>query len=436
MTRETFDIVLIAILIVLNGFFAGAEIAVISIRRSHLKSLIGQGSRRAKMLGDLLRQPDKFIATIQVGMTVAGTTASVLAGSTVVPLLTPQLEKAGLKHHTAENVAVTAVVIIASFLILVIGELIPKYLAFNFPEKISLSIAPFLRIFSKIAYLPARILTLSARVVLAPFGLVDKKTDQIVSEEEINLILSEGHAKGHFDKAERDLIEGVFEFADTTVRQAMTPRTEIVGIDITATHADIVREISEEGYSRYPVYGESLDHVKGVIHTKDVINLLVHEELIIIHDLIRPISFVPDSKMIQQQLHDFQKHHEHMAIVLDEFGGTAGLITMEDILEEIVGEIRDEHDTELEPFILINNHLCQVQAQYPIENFNKQFDVELDEESSVDTIGGFVISHTGKLPQQGEKITIDNLLFEIVSVDGPRIERMRVKKIEPVVKEP
>lgn len=423
-------IIVVVLLILLNGFFAGTEIAVISTRRSQLKNLISQGSKRAKQVGDLLKEPDKFLATIQVGVTVAGTTASVLAGSWIVPGLASYLAHAGVKAKTAHSVAVTVVVVVVSYLLLVIGELVPKYLAFNSPEKMALASAPILNVFAKIAHLPARLLSLSARAILFPFGLLEKKTDSYMSADEINLIIAEGHSKGHFEKAERDLIEGVFEFADTTVRQAMTPRTDICAIDLSATQDEILRKITEEGYSRYPVYEDSLDNIKGVIHTKDITNLLVHSELIILQDMIRPVSFVPDSKMVHAQLHDFQKSHEHMAIVLDEFGGTAGLITMEDILEEIVGEIRDEHDTEMEPFILINNRLCQVQAQFPIENFNKEFDVELDEEGPVDTIGGHVLNHLGKFPRLGEKIVIDNLQFEIVMMDGPRIERMRVRKLE------
>lgn len=430
MQRTEIEILVIAGLILLNGFFSGAEVAIISIRRSRLKNLISQGGKRAKQVGELLDQPDKFLATIQVGITVAGTTASVLGGNALVPHLTPILVQAGMKQQTAENVAATVMVVALSFLLLVVGELVPKYLAFTSPEPIAFASVPLIRIFAAIAYVPARILSSTARLILAPFGLVDKKIDTMITSEEINLILSEGHQHGHFEKAECDLIEGVFEFADTTVRQAMTPRTEITGIDLSSTPEEIVRRITEEGYSRYPVYEDSLDNIKGVVHSKDVTNLLVHSPLIILQDLIRPVSFVPDSKMIHAQLHDFQRTHQHLAIVLDEFGGTAGLITLEDILEEIVGEIRDEHDTELEPFILINNHLCQVQAQFPIEDFNKQFEVALDEGGHVDTIGGFVLNHLGKLPRQGEKIVIGNLQFEIVSIDGPRVDRMRVRKID------
>src|SRR5690606_8673481 len=172
-----------------------------------------------------------------------------------------------------------------------------------------------------------------------------------------------------------------------------------------------------------------LDNIKGVVHTKDVINVLVHAQLVILQDLIRPVAFVPDSKLISTQLHEFQRTQQHMAIVLDEFGGTAGLITLEDIVEEIVGEIRDEHDTEQEPFILINDRLCQVQASFPLEDFNRLFDVELDEEAA-NTVGGFVFDHLGKVPRQGERVVIDQLQFEILLVKGPRIDRMRVKKLE------
>jgi putative hemolysin len=424
------ELLIILLLILINGFFAGTEIAVISTRRTQLNNLISQGSKRAKQVADLLKEPDRFLATIQVGVTVAGTTASVLAGSWIVPGFVQYLEKTGMKAQTAQSVAVVIVVAAASYLLLVIGELVPKYLAFNSPERMALSSAPVLTVFAKIAHLPARLLSLSARAILLPFGLLENKSDSYMSEDEINLILAEGHKKGHFEQAERDLIEGVFEFADTTVRQAMTPRTDICGVDLTDSQEEVLRKITEEGYSRYPVYADSLDNIKGVVHTKDVTNLLVHSELIILQDIIRPVSFVPDSKMVHTQLHDFQKSHEHMAIVLDEFGGTAGLITMEDILEEIVGEIRDEHDTEMEPFILINSRLCQVQAQFPIENFNKEFEVELDEEGSVDTIGGYVLNHLGAFPRLGERIAIDNLQFEIVTMDGPRIERMRVRKLE------
>ncbi|MGB5107415.1 MAG: hemolysin family protein [Candidatus Zixiibacteriota bacterium] len=428
MNQITLVLLGIGLLILLNGFFAGSEISILSVRKSQLRNLISQGNKTAKRIAKLLEQPEEFIATIQVGITVAGTLASVLGGSAMVPLLQPMFVKLGVTAPTAENLAVTTVVTVLSVFFLVVGELIPKYLAVSFPEKLARTVTPAVWVFSKIAYVPAKVLSSMARVVLRPFGLVDRTVESAHTDEEINLILSEGHEKGHFDKAERDLIEGVFEFADTTVRQAMTPRTRIVGLDLSSNHDQILRRIAEEGYSRYPVYVDSLDNIKGLIHTKDVINVLLHSQLVIIHDLIRSITFVPDSKMISAQLRDFQRDQQHIAIVLDEFGGTAGLITLEDILEEIVGEIRDEHDTELEPFTRVNERVCQVQGQFPLEDFNKLFETELNEETA-DTVGGFVVDHIGRVPKQGEKINVNGLQFEITTVKGPRIERMRVRKM-------
>ncbi len=429
MSDATLELLAIGVLILLNGFFAGSEISILAVRKSQIRNLISQGNRTAKKISDLLEQPENFIATIQVGVTVAGTLASVLGGSSIVPMLQPIFLRLGASTETSENLAVTAVVVILSALFLLIGELIPKYLAVSFPEKLALTVAPTVSVFAKIAYLPSKLLSVTARLILKPFGLVDRSVESAHTEDEINLILSEGHDRGHFDQAERDLIRGVFEFADTTVRQAMTPRTRIVGIDLSHQHDQILRLISEEGYSRYPVYEDSLDNIKGVVHTKDVINVLVHSQLVIMQDLIRPVAFVPDSKLISAQMQDFQRTQQHMAIVLDEFGGTAGLITLEDIVEEIVGEIRDEHDTELEPFMRINEGLCQVQASYSLEDFNRMFEVELDEEVA-DTVGGFVFAHLGKVPRQGERIVIEKLQFEIVQVKGPRMERMRVKKLD------
>jgi CBS domain containing-hemolysin-like protein len=209
----------------------------------------------------------------------------------------------------------------------------------------------------------------------------------------------------------------------------MTPRTGIVGIDIKLEQDTILRKITEEGYSRFPVYEADLDHITGVIHTRDVINMLVHSKLIILDDLIRPVMFVPDSKLISSLMQEFQSKQQHLAIVLDEFGGTAGLITMEDILEEIVGEIRDEHDVEVDPFILLEDNLCRVEATLPLEDFQKKFQVRLLEENSADTVAGYVVNFTGRLPQQGEKVTIGNLEFHVTQVKGPRMERLRVRKL-------
>lgn len=431
MQQIPFELLAIALLILINAFFAGAEISTISVRRSQILNLINSGSKRAQTVKRFIEQPDSFLATIQVGVTLAGTTASVLAGSAVVPTVTDFIVRLGVEQKTAEKEAMAFVVVLLSYLLLVVGELLPKYLAYAYPRRLALFSAPVVDFFSKIVYLPVRALSLSARLLLLPFGLPRRQRSGAFTEEEINLILSEGETEGRFEQSERELIKGVFEFADTTVRQAMTPRVEVAGIDLATPDKEVLRTVTAEGYSRYPVYDKTLDNIKGVLHSKDLINLLVHSEVIVLHDLIRPIRFIPDSKPISDLLREFQLQQHQMAIVLDEFGGTAGLITMEDILEEIVGEIRDEHDKEVEPFTIIDDKTCVVQARYPIEDFNEKFGVALDEEAHVDTVGGHVFNNLGKLPRRGQKVVIDNLEFEIISLVGARIDLMKVRKIAP-----
>ena len=240
--------------------------------------------------------------------------------------------------------------------------------------------------------------------------------------------LTEGLAEGRFEEAERDLIRGVFEFAETTARQAMTPRIEIKALASNSSRDQILTAIAGFGYSRLPIYEESLDDIKGVIHGKDLISLLTTDTEIKLADIIRPVSFVPDSKRLPQLLRELQQARQHLAIVLDEFGGTAGLITMEDIIEEIVGEIRDEHDSEEEPFDRLDEHRCRVQAQYPLADFNRRFDAKLPEDQRADTVGGYVFTYLGRLPAAGEKVRIDSLEFEITKICGTRIDWMLVRR--------
>jgi putative hemolysin len=429
MQQFPLELLAIAALILLNGFFAGAEIATVSSRRSRISNLTKKGSKQARKVQGFLENPDRFLATIQVGVTLAGTTASVVAGNVMVPAIAPLLHDLGLTATTASQVSVILVVALLSYLLLVIGELVPKYLGYAFPERLAIISAPIVNVFARLAFVPVKILSLSARAILWPLGLSDRQDRSGLTEEEINLIISEGHKEGRFEEAERDLVEGVFEFADTTVRQAMTPRIDIEGIEVNTPHQEILEFVVDRAYSRYPVYEDSLDNVKGIIHTKDIIAQLAVGKSINLDEIVRQVNYVPDSKHIPQLLKEFQQEQKQMAIVLDEFGGTAGLITIEDILEEIVGEIRDEHDAEAEPFVPIDSDNCLVRARYPIVDFNSDFGASLPEEGHADTVGGYVFSQLGKLPRPGEVVRLDDLEFRILTVVGPRIDRMRVRKL-------
>lgn len=423
------EVVVIVLLLLLNAVLAAIRVAVARVRRGQIRDLVAEGNSRAQIVLRWLENRDDFLAALQFWITLTGTAVAVVTGIVIAPLLVPVVSGWGVAARWDYPLAAAIVVVLLAMVILVIGGLVPRRIAASRAQAIALSTARLTSALARAGWLPAKILGGVASLIAAPFRRLNGNGEDEGEEEEIDVVYREGRRHDDLDDAERDLIASVIEFSDKTIRQTMTPRTEIVGIDITLDQDTILRKISKEGYSRFPVYENDMDHIKGVIHTRDVINMLVHSRLIILDDLIRPVMFVPDSKLISSLMKEFQTQQQHLAIVLDEFGGTAGLITMEDILEEIVGEIRDEHDVEVEPFILLEDDLCRVEASLPVEEFQKKFQVRLSEENSADTVAGYVVNSTGRLPQQGERVTIGNLEFHITHVEGPRIERLRVRKL-------
>ncbi len=422
------EVVVIALLLILNAFLAAIRVAVARVRRSQLKEL-AESNARARTILQWLDNREDHLATLQFWITLTGTAAAVVAGVKLTPHLIPVVTEWGVGPKWQIPLALLLVIVAMTALYLVICGLVPRKIANSRALPISLATAGVAGAATKLGWIPTKLLAGIAAIIALPFRNHNGNGNGETDEEEIDVVYHEGKLHDDLDDTERDLIASVIEFSDKTIRQTMTPRTDVVGIDFKMSQDAILRKISEEGYSRFPVYEGDLDHIKGVMHTRDVINMLVHSNLIILDDLVRPVKFVPDSKLISSLMQEFQNEQQHLAIVLDEFGGTAGLITMEDILEEIVGEIRDEHDVEVDPFILLTDNLCRVEASYPVEEFQKKFHVKLNDESNADTVAGYVVNSTGRLPQQGEKVVIGGLEFHITQVDGPRIERIRVKKL-------
>ncbi len=315
-------------------------------------------------------------------------------------------------------------VVIITYLLLVLGELVPKYLALAFPERVAFRTVGPVNALSRLTFFAVKLLSNSSRSLVSLFVKEVPKDTGFVTDDELKFIVREGKTKGVFDQTEEELIRSALEFTDTTVRNAMTPRTEIVALDINAGHEQAIRAMTEEGYSRIPVYKDSLDNIVGIIYAKDIINLLHNRELIILEDILRKPYFVPDSMKIWELLKIFQKRQFHMAIVLDEFGGTAGLISLEDILEELVGEIRDEYDREEEEMYLLSENLAIVNAGLFIGEFNQKFKTDLPEEYN--TVGGYVTSTLGRIPVVDEEIRIGNLTFVIFDKVGPRLGKIKV----------
>ncbi len=421
------QILIILLLIIANGFFSSSEIALISARRSRIKQLAEKGHKKAQLVSKLQNKPDVFLATIQVGITLVGTLASVVGGAKLVDHLKLWLEKIPLQavQNSSESIAIAMVVVIITYLLLVLGELVPKYLALAYPERVAFRTVGPVHVLSNLTFFFVRLLSNSSRFLVSLFVKGLPKESGFISDEELKFIVHEGKTKGIFDQTEEELIRSALEFTDTTVRNAMTPRTEIVALDKNAGQQKVIRAMTELGFSRIPVYQENLDHVVGIIYAKDIINLLQNRDLIILEDILRNPYFVPDSMKISELLKNFQKKRLHMAIVLDEFGGTAGLITLEDIIEEIVGEIRDEYDREEEEEIyLLSDNLAIVNAGLFIGEFNQKFKTDLAEEYN--TVGGYLTGTLGRIPLLDEEIKLGDLTFVIFDKVGPRLKKIKV----------
>jgi len=423
------DIFVIIIFILLSAFFAAAEIAVISLRRTRIQELIEQDNKRALAVKELLSDPDKFFAIVQIGMTVFPAAASALSGVLAIKYLKPALEGIPFLARSAETVAVGIVIVLVSYFTLVVGELAPKSLGLRYAEVIALLSARILKGLLKVSSVIITFLSGSTNLALRPFRDRTSFIESRISEEEFKLMLDEGRKSGVIDKVEHELIDRIFEFTDTRAKEVMVPRTDVVAIDIKTPHEKLVKIVTEEGYSRMPVFVDTIDHIVGIIYTKDLITLLENRSLIVLEDIIRPAYFVPDSKKISQLMREFQMKKIHLAIVIDEFGGTEGIITMEDILEEIVGEIHDEYDEVLKEVEASADGTFLVNARLPIKDFNERFGCDVPEDSDYETVGGFLYSITGRIPDLNETIQHKDLTFTVVAKSDRRMRQIKVRKV-------
>ncbi len=429
MDNGIIELFAIIALVLANGFFAASEFALIAARKSRIKNWARKGDRRAARTRKLLQQPERFLATIQVGITFIGTLAGVFGGATLVKNLAFSLERSSVNviRTTAHPVAIVIVVVFISIMSVIVGELVPKYLALINPEKMAVRITRPIWIFSRATFFLVSFFTWTARGLLKLTGVSKIPERAHISDEEINILISEGIEKGAFDPTEQRLIKSVFDFTDTTVRQAMTPRVDITGIPLGVTLENAMEIMARHGYSRYPVYKDTLDQITGMIYTKDLMAPLTAGSKIELGAVIRQPLFVPDSMPLSVLLGKFQRRRVHVAIVLDEYGGTAGMITMEDILEEIVGDIQDEHDQDQAEFVAHSDKVAFAAGALRPDELNEQFGTDLPEKLS-DTLAGLIVETLGRVPEHRETITIQGVTFTILEMSGNRILRVRVEK--------
>ena len=425
------EILFILLFMVLNGFFSASEIAIVTSRKSFVKNLAEKGSYRAHKLLKLQSEPDRLLAIVQIGVTVMGALSSAIGGAASVTTLEPLIAGIPIPFIAkgAGAISIGIVVIVISYLTLIIGELVPKSIALRNPERVGLFVAGPLTFVSKILSLFVTVLTASTNLVLKPFGAKAFSERSFISEEEIKLLIEEGTDRGIFEPTEHELIHSVFRFTDISVKGVMVPVTAMVAFNINASQDVIIKTISSENFSRYPVYDRDKSDIKGILYNKDVFNELAYRREISIPRILHNALFVPETMKISSLMREMQKKRQHMAIVIDEYGAVTGLVTIEDLIEEIVGEIRDEYDTE-SPVQSLPNGTMLIDASLAIRDLNEDYGFEIPESNEYDTIGGFLISNLQRLPAVGDEYKTETMKFTIVAMKGRRVLKL---KAEPVV---
>ncbi|QWR78284.1 hemolysin family protein [Candidatus Magnetomonas plexicatena] len=425
------EILLVLVFIVFSGFFASAEIAVVTSRKARIEAYAKEGSGSAKTLLTLIENPNRFLATVQVGVTIGGAVASALGGVLAIKALKPVIAGVPVQIISgwAEPLSIGMVICATSYLTLILGELVPKSIALMFPEKVALFLAKPIATFSKLSAIVVNILAASTNLLLKPFGKTAFMDRALISHEEIKLLIKEGKERGIFDLAEQELIHSVFEFTDISVKEVMVPTGQVVALSLDDPLTDVLFRIYEEQYSRYPVYSKEINNILGIIHTKDVCNMLSKHREINLRKLLRPPFYVPETLMISTLLADMRRKRMHMAIAVNEHGLVTGIVTIEDLLEEIVGEIRDEHDTE-QPVIELGNSTYIVYASINIRDLKDDYEIELPESPQYDTLAGFVLTTLQKIPKSGETIELPDMKLTVVEVVHTRVAKVKIELIK------
>lgn len=425
------EALLIFVLILANGFFAASEIAVIAMRKSRIDALIEKGVKCAAVIARLKNDPDRFLATVQIGVTLVGSLASAIGGAAAIAYLEPQIASLPIPFAArwSQAIALLIVVVPIAYLSLVIGELVPKSLALRYSEQIACFIARPIDLLARGTAPIVKALTASSNAVLRLFGGKDVEGASFISVDEVKSLIREGAAKGIFNATEQELIHSVFEFADTPVKAVMIPRTEIHAIEANTSLAEAARSFVESGFSRIPVYEGDLDKIIGILYNKDVFKALQENSAFRIRDHLHPAFFVPSTLPISELLKQLQRRHLAMALVVNEFGEVEGLATLEDLVEEIVGEIRDEYDREERgPVERLPDGSMVIKGSALLKDLKTDFDLPFEESSDYHTLAGFMLAKLKRIPRGGEWVEENGYKLTIVDMEGRRIVKIKMEQ--------
>ena len=428
------QLLLLVLLVLVNAFFAASEMAIITVNDQKLKKMAEDGDEKAGMLASLLGKPSRFLAAIQVGVTLSGLLSSAVASESFADRITLLFAHTSLSPSVVKAVSVVVITLLLAYFTLVFGELVPKRIAMQNSEAIAFRAVGVLRFVSTVFRPFVSLLAFSTNAVGRLFGVSPYAEQNNVTEEEIRMMVDVGEETGVIEESEKEMINNVFEFDDRYAGEIMTHRTEISAVEVDATLDEIIDIGLNEGYSRIPVYEEDLDNIIGVVYAKDLLKY-VGTPLpgkFDIHEFMHPPLFVPESKRCRELFKVLQSQKMHMAIVIDEYGGTAGLVTMEDLLESIVGSIQDEYDHEEDEYSVIDDSTYNIEGTTDLEEVERLLDVELPE-GEYDTLGGLIIDRLGRIPHEGEhpSVEVAGVTFTVENVEDRRIDKVRaVKKVK------
>lgn len=428
-------------MILANGFFAAAEIAIVAARRGRLQSQAEAGDRAARAALELGSNPNRFLSTVQIGITLIGTFAAAFGGAHLAGYLSAQMALARLPwiSEHAEGLALTIVVVAISFCSLILGELVPKRLALHYAERLARLVARPMMLLSQVGRPVVWFLSTTTDAVLFVLG-VPKSTDTAVSVEDIQHLLKMGGEHGVLDPAEQKVAMEALRLGDRSVRDIMRPRTDLDALDVETPTEEIIGAVAMAGFSRLPVYERDLDHIIGYVHIKDLLREQYLHSTLDLRKMLHPPLFVPETLPLDRLLDLFQKKRTQLAIVLDEFGGTQGMVTLEDVFEELVGEIHDEHRRDAEQKIVRrDDRSWLIDGGVSVDDLAEVLKLkELESPTSrrYTTVAGLVLRQLGRIPEVGARTTFDGLELEVVDMDGQRIDRVLITRQTPGVEEP
>jgi putative hemolysin len=421
------QIIILIILTLINAFFSCAEMATVSVNKTKIKRLADSGNKKAVLIQKLLSEPTRFLSTIQVAITLAGFFSSASAATGLSKPLGQWLLTFQIPY--SEQISLIAVTLILSYFTLVFGELVPKRIALQKTEEISMfAVKPILFI-SKFASPFIKLLTYSTNLVVKLFGIKASGLEDIMSREEIKSLVEEGQVHGVLNKKEKEMINSIIEFDDKLAKEVMTPKIKVYAINIQQPAEEYIDKLLETKYSRIPVYEDDIDNIIGILYFKDFMREAVKKgyKNVDIRSILTKPYLVPDSKIIDDLFRELQENKNHIAVLIDEYGGFSGIVTMEDLVEEVMGDIEDEYDNNLPQIRKIDNSTYIIDGLLTIDELNYKLNLNISSEN-YDTISGLLIDTMGEIPRDRDDrtIEIDNLVFKIESVKKKRIDKVKL----------